>query len=112
LIALAAQIPVFGVAMLTVFSQRKESSNAGAARTEPSRAREPRIRRLSRSVEREGAAPPARPTPEVAAASQAELEPQIEPETAAYDRIANPRRSSSNRPRIETPAEPIAEVEP
>jgi fused signal recognition particle receptor len=108
LIALAAQIPVFGVAMLTVFSQRKKVPTP--ARREPSQAARGTSHPAPVSADREGAAP-ARPTPEVAAASQAELEPQIEPETPPTIEL-QPPEVVEQPPEIETPAEPIAEVEP
>jgi fused signal recognition particle receptor len=111
LIALAAQIPVFGVAMLTVFSQRKKVPTP--ARREPSQAVRGTSHPAPGPVERTGATA-TRPTPtapEVAAPSQAEFEPQIEPEEPSPADV-QPPEAVEQPPEIETPAEPIAEIEP
>jgi fused signal recognition particle receptor len=111
LIALAAQIPVVGVAMLTVFSQRKKVPTP--ARREPSQAARGTSHPTPVPAGRTGATP-TRPTPtapEVAGPSPTELEPQIEREAPPPIEL-QPPEAVAQPPEVETFAEPIAEVEP
>jgi len=111
LIALAAQIPVAALAMLTVFSQRKKVPRP--ARREAVQAARETSHPAPDTAERAGAVPErAMPTPpEVAEPSEIEVAPSIEPETPPPIELQSPE-AVEQAPEIETPAEPIAEVEP
>jgi fused signal recognition particle receptor len=118
LIALAGQIPVVAVAILTVFSQRKKVPTP--ARREPLQAARGVSHPAPITAERAGAAPERHaPAPEVAAPAQAEVASTIEPEAtpgtgAETDPLTSAEQASvaAAPPEIETTAEPIAEVEP
>ena len=110
LIALAAQIPVAAVAMLTVFSQRKKVPTP--ARREAVQAARGISHPAPITAERAGAAPERHAlAPEVAAPPQPEIAPSIEPEAPPPVEVQAPR-ALEQPPEIEIPAESIAEVEP
>jgi fused signal recognition particle receptor len=109
LIALAAQIPVAAVAMLTVFSQRKKVPTP--ARREAVQAARGISHPAPITAERAGAAPERHaPAPEVAEPSPTEIAPSIEPEAPLPVEVQAPE-AVEQPPEIEAPAEPIAEVE-
>jgi len=125
LIALAGQLPVVAVAILTVFSQRKkfppptrrESLQAARGVSHPAPI----------TAERAGAAPERHAPPPEALAPSFEAAPTIEPEVADLEPEATVGTGAHTAPltgaeqapvagappaEIETTAEPIAEVEP
>lgn len=130
LIALAGQIPVVAVAILTVFSQRKKTPLA--ARREPRQAARGVSHPAPITAERAGAAPERHAPPAEALAPSSEVAPTIEAEVADLEHEATPGAGAETAPltsaeqasvaaapeaavarplEIERTAEPIAEAE-
>jgi fused signal recognition particle receptor len=110
LIALAAQIPVVAVAILTVFSQRKKVSTP--ARREPLQAARGVSHPAPITAERTGAAPERHaPAPELAPPAPVEAAPAVEPEEPTPVELQAPEAVASPT-EIETIGEPVVEAEP
>lgn len=112
LIALAAQIPVAAVALLTVFSQRKKFSPP-ASRREPVRPARETSRPAPIAADRVDEAPerPAPTAPATAAPPQPETAPIVVVETTPLPIEAQAPVAAERQPETEAPVEPITEVE-